>query len=42
MRTGHVAILGTAKPCFDKAKDLHLRGPPRILQQAKELFFPFT
>ena len=41
MSTGHVAI-GTAKPCCDIAKDLHLRGPPRILQQAKELFFPFT
>ena len=47
MRTGHVAIdgkrrskpiLGTAKPCCDIAKDLHLRGPPRILQQAKVVF----
>ena len=25
---------GTAKPCCDIAKDLHVRGPPRILQQA--------
>ena len=40
MRTGHVA-LGTAKPCCDIAKDLHLRGPPRILQQAVELLFVF-
>ena len=43
MRTGHVAI-GTAKPCRDIAKDLHLRGPPRILQQAVKVVvcFPFT
>ena len=34
MRTGHVAI-GTAKPCCEIAKDLHLRGPPCILQQVK-------
>ena len=48
MRTGHVAIvgkrrskpiLGTAKPCCDIAKDLHLRGPPRILQQARVVIF---
>ncbi len=31
MRTG--VAFGTAKPCCDIAKDLHVRGPPRILQQ---------
>ena len=30
---------GTAKPCCEIAKDLHLRGPPRILQQAKVVIF---
>ena len=38
MRTGHVAF-GTAKPCCDIAKDLHVRGPPRILQQARVVIF---
>ena len=38
MRTVHVAFIGTAKSCCDIAKDLHLRGPPRILQQAKVVF----
>ncbi len=37
MRTGQVAFIGTAKPCCDIAKDLHLRDPPRILQQAKKV-----
>ena len=45
MRTGRVAFVGkkadfgTAKPCCDIAKDLHLRGPPRILQQARVVIF---